>query len=97
MHRDFIGDAAQMGRHPVGKRRADAVAHIDVVAVDGNPTLRIDLHRSQRAIPAGAVILGGARDTGADHHPALRARLLLAALLPDRVLLELVQDLRCAK
>ena len=59
--------------------------------------LRIDFHASQRTVRAGAVILGGAGDAGADEDPALRrARFLLRALLPDRMLLELVENLRRA-
>ena len=46
VHGDFIGHAAQMGRHPVGKRRPEAGAHLDVIAVNGNPALRIDFHRA---------------------------------------------------
>ena len=49
--RDFIGHAAQMGRHPVGQRRPDAVAHLDVIAVDGDPALRIDFHRRPASSP----------------------------------------------
>src|ERR1700732_5471797 len=86
-----------MGRHPVGQRRADAGAHIDMIAVDGDPALRIDFHRAQRAVRAATVILGGAGDAGADDDPALMpACSLLAALLPDRMLLKLVQNLRRA-
>src|SRR5579872_5698456 len=84
-----------MGRHPVGQRRADAVAHIDMIAVDGDAALRVDFHRALRAVGAAAVVLGGGGDAGADDDPALLpARFLLAALLPDRVLLDLVQNLR---
>src|ERR1700726_2929472 len=87
-----------MGRHPIGQRRADAVAHIDMIAMDGDPALRIDFHRAQRAVRAATVILGGAGDAGADDDPALLpARLLLGALLPDRVLLDLVENLRRAE
>jgi hypothetical protein len=94
VHRNFIGHAAQMGRHPVGQRRADAVAHIDVIAVDGDPASRVDFHRRLRAVRSGAVILGDASHAGADDDPALlAARFLLGALLPDRMLLQLVQDL----
>jgi hypothetical protein len=61
------------------------------------PALRIDFHGPQRTVRAAAVILGGAGDAGADDDPALLpARFLVGALLPDRVLLELVQNLRRA-
>ena len=97
MHRDVVGDAAEMERHPIGQRRADAVAHIDMIAVDGDPALRIDFHRALRAVRATTVILGGAGDAGADGEAALLpARFLLGALLPDRVLLDLVEKLRRA-
>ena len=49
--RDFVGDAAQMGRHPVGERGPDAVAHLDVIAMDGNAAIRVDFHRPQRSSP----------------------------------------------
>ena len=51
MHRDFVGDAAQMGRHPIGQRRPDAVAHLDMIAMDGNPAVRVDFHRRERRSP----------------------------------------------
>src|ERR1700693_2719696 len=68
-----------------------------MIAADGDAALRIDFHSSQGTVRAATVILGGAGDAGADDDPALLpARLLLAALLPDRVLLKLVQNLRRA-
>ena len=97
VHGDFIGHAAQIGRHPVGKRRPDAVAHVNVIAVDGDPALRIDFHPAERTVRAGAVILVGAGHAGADSDPALLpARFVHGALLPDRVTLELVENLRRA-
>src|SRR6202167_3396595 len=86
-----------MSRHPVGQRRADTVAHVDMIGMDGDPALRVDLHRALRTVRAAAVILGGGGDAGTDGEPALvAARFLLRALAPDRVLLDLVQKLRRA-
>ena len=51
VHRDFIGHAARMGRHPVSQRRADA--HIEMIAADGgcnaSSSLRSRIMSSQRA------------------------------------------------
>ena len=51
---------------------------------------------SHRAIAAGAVVLGDAGDAGADENSLRRSGFLLGALLPDRMLLELVEDFRGA-
>src|SRR5215475_3645713 len=65
--------------------------------MDGNPAVGSDFDGSQRTIAAGAVVLGGAGDAGTDENARLLSpRLLLGALLPDRMLLQLVQDLRRA-
>ena len=49
------------------------------------------------AVGSAAVILGDAGHAGADHDPGLlSARFLRRALLPDRVLLQLVENLRRA-
>src|ERR1700733_12671432 len=86
-----------MGPHAVGQRRADTVAHVDMIGMDGDPALRVDFDRALRAVRAAAVVLGGCGDAGTDGEPALlAARSLLRALLPDRVLLDLVQKLRRA-
>src|SRR5579863_2144238 len=81
--------------HPVGQCRADTVAHVDMVGMDGDPALRVDFDDALRTIRAATVILGGDGDAGTDGEPALlAARFLLRALAPDRVLLDLVQKLR---
>ena len=47
--------------------------------MDGDPAIRIDLHRAERTVRPGAVILGGAGDAGADENSGLLpARLLMA-------------------
>ena len=95
--RNCVGHAAQVSRHPVGERRPDAVAHLDVIAMDRDPALRVDFHRPSEAVRAGAVDLGDASDAGADEHAGLApARLLLGPLPPDRMLFQLVQNLRRA-
>ena len=60
-------------------------------------TVGSDLDGSQHRIPSGAVVLAGGGDAGPDEDSRLpSARLLLGALVPDRMLLQLVQDLRGA-
>src|SRR5204863_457482 len=76
----------------------DNGAHIGLIAVDGDPALRIDFHPAQRAVRAATVILGSAGDAGAGDDPTLLpACFLLGSLLPDRVVLDLVQNLRRAE
>ena len=82
-----------MARDAIGQGRPDAVAHLDMVAVDRDMALRIDFDRAQRAVRTGAVILGDAGDAGADEDAALRSCLLPGAVAPDRMLLQPVQDL----
>ena len=82
---------------PIGGRRPNAGAHLDVVTMDGDPAVGIDFDGCQRAVASGAVVLGGASDAGTDENSRLlSARLLLGTLLPDRMLLQLIQDLRRA-
>ena len=52
-HRDFVGDAAEMDRHAVGERRADAVAHLDMIAIDRDPAVRrsISTRPSEQSAP----------------------------------------------
>ena len=60
-------------------------------------TVGSDLDGSQYRIPSGAVVLAGAGDARTDENSSLLpARLLLRALVPDRMLLQLIQDLRGA-
>src|SRR5262245_34146635 len=95
--RDFVGDGTQMRGDAIGRRRPNAGADLDAVAMDGNPAIGSDFDGCQRAIASGAVVLGGTRDAGTDENSRLLSpRLLLGALLPDRMLLQLVQDLRRA-
>src|SRR5260221_13239979 len=78
----------------IGRRRAHAVAHLGVATTDCNMAVRSDFDRSHRTAPSGAVVLGGARDAGTDENSRLlSARLLLGTLLPNRMLLQLSQDL----
>src|SRR5262249_57344623 len=90
---DFVGDGTQMRGDAIGRRRPDAIADLDAVATDGNPAVGSDFDGSQRTIAAGAVVLGGAGDAGTDENSCLSARLLVGALLPDRMLLQLIQNL----
>ena len=78
-HRDLIGDAAEMERDPVGQRGADAVAHLDMVAMDGDAALRADFDRPSEQSAAGAVILGDAGDAGADQDPVVCPRAFSSA------------------
>ncbi len=95
--RHLVGHAAEMRCHAVGERGADAVAHLDGIGMDRDPAVRVDLHRAQRAVGAGAVVLGRAGHAGPDQRSRLaRARLLRGAVAPDRVRLELVENLRRA-
>ena len=71
-HRDFVRDRAQMRCDTVGERGTDAVAHLDMVAIDRDPAVAVDFHASQRAVRAGAVILGDAGHAGADENAAPR-------------------------
>src|SRR6266851_7065301 len=82
---------------PIGRRRPNAVAHLGVVTTDCNMAVRSDFDRSHRTVPSGAVVLGGTRDAGTDENSRLlSACLLVGTLLPDRMLLQLIQDLRGA-
>ena len=51
LQRDFVSDATQMRCNPIGQRCPDAVAHLGAVAIDGNPTVGVDLDRSQASSP----------------------------------------------
>ena len=93
---DLVGHPAQIGRDPICHRGADAVSHLHAVAVDRDAAARVDLDRAERAVRAGAVILGAASHAGADDKPLLCPRLLFGALPPDRMLFQLVEDLRRA-
>src|SRR5262245_61930716 len=91
---DFVGDGTQMRGDAIGRRRPDAGADLDAVATDGNPAVGSDFDGSQRTIATGAVVLGGTRDAGTDENSRLlSARLLVGALLPDRMVLQLIQNL----
>ena len=81
-----------MERDPVGKRGADAVAHLGMIAIDGDLAVGRQFDTPQRTIGTGAIVLGHTRNTGTDEHALRRGRFLLRALLPDRMLLELVED-----
>ena len=81
-----------MDRDPVGKRGADTVAHLGMITIDRNLAVGRQLNTPKRTIGAGTVVLGHTRNTGTDEHALRRGRFLLRALLPDRMLLELVQD-----
>src|SRR5262249_59913652 len=92
--RDFVGDATQMRCDAIGYRCSNAGAHLDVVTMDGDPAVRREFDGCQRTVASGAVVLGHASDAGTDENSLLCARLLLGALLPDRMLLQLIEDLR---
>ena len=94
---DLVGDAAQMRCDPIGRRCPDSVADFGGVATDRDMTVGSDLDGSQYRIPSGAVVLAGAGDARPDENSRLPpARLLLRALVPDWMLLQLIQDLRGA-
>src|ERR1700730_13013061 len=94
---DLVGDATQMRCDPIGGRCPNAVAHLYAVTADGDPAIRRDFDGPQRTVPSGAVVLGGTRDAGTDENSRLlSACLLVGTLLPDRMLLQLIQDLRGA-
>src|SRR5271169_97915 len=79
--------------NPIGQRCPNAIAHLGAVAIDGNLTVGSDFDGSQARVPSGAVVLGGTRDAGTDENSRLlSARLLVGALLPDRMLLQLIED-----
>src|SRR5262245_54897458 len=89
--RDFVSDAAKMRCDPIGYRCSNAGAHLDIVAVDGDPSVGREVDGRQSAVASTAVILGGTSDAGTDKNSRLlSAGLLLGALLPDRVSLQLV-------
>jgi len=46
-HRHLVGDGAEVRRHAVGERGADAVAHLDMVAKDCDPAVPVDFHAPQ--------------------------------------------------
>src|SRR5262249_57478607 len=74
-----------------------AGANVEVVRVDGDRACGINLDGPQDTIASGAVVLGRAGDAGTDENSRLSsARLLLGPFLPDRMLLQLIQDLRGA-
>ena len=84
--RHLVGDTAEMDRHPVSQRGSDAIAHLDMIAMDRNVTVRAEFHPSKRAVPTGAVTLGDAGDTGADEDSAMvQPCFFLRALSPDRM------------
>ena len=70
--RHFVGDRAEIDRYPIGQRGADTVAHLDMVAIDRDFTLRRELDPSQRTIGPGAVVLGHTGGPGADENTRLR-------------------------
>src|SRR5262249_13829099 len=79
--RDFVSDATQMRRDPIGDRCSNAGAHLDVVTMDGDPAFGVNLDGPQRTVASGAVVLGRASDAGTDENSRLlSARLLLGAL-----------------
>src|SRR5262249_61420343 len=91
------GEDPRRGGRACGARRPKAGADLDAVEMDGNPAMGSDFDGPQRTIAAGAVVLGGTRAPGTDENSRLLSpRLLLGALLPDRMLLQLVQNLRRA-
>jgi len=95
--RDLIGNATKVHCDPIGERCSNAGAHLDVVTMDGDPAVGSNFDRCERTVASGAVVLRSASDAGTDENsPLLSARLLLGPLLPDRMLLQLVQDLRRA-
>jgi hypothetical protein len=78
----------------IGGRCPNAVAYLDAVTADRDPAIRRDFDGSQRTVPAGAVVLGGTCDADTDEKSRLlSACLLVGTLLPDRMRLQLVQDL----
>ena len=91
-HRDFVSDRTEMHRDSVGERGADAVAHLGMIAIDRDLAVGRQFDTPQRTIGAGAIVLGHTRNAGTDEHARRRGRFLLRALLPDRMLLELVED-----
>jgi hypothetical protein len=58
---DLVGDATQMRCDPIGDRRPNAIADLYAVTADRDPAIRRDFHGSQRTVPSGAIVLGGAR------------------------------------
>lgn len=92
---DLVGDATQMRCNPIGNRCPNAVAYLYAVTADCDSAIRRDFDGSQRAVPSSAVVLGGTCDAGTDENPRLlSACLLVGTLRPDRMLLQLIQDLR---
>ena len=55
-----------MAGDAVRERGADAVAHLDMVAEDRDLAVGAELDAAERAVRAGAVVLGDAGDAGAD-------------------------------
>ncbi len=92
--RHFVGHAAEIDSHTVGKRGSDAVAHLHMIAIDRDSAVRAEFHTPERTIRAGAVVLGDAGNAGTDKSSVLlRTGFFQRALLPDRMLFELVQNL----
>ncbi len=83
-----------MHRYAVGQRGSDAVAHLDMVAIDQNLAVRAEFDASERTVSTAAVILADAGDAGTDQDLAvLQAGFFFRTLPPDRMHFELVQDL----
>ena len=91
-HGDFVRDAAQIGCHPTGDCRPDAVAHLGAVAIDGNLAIARDFDGTERSIASSAVILRRTGDAGTGENSRLTARLLLCTPRPDRMLLKFIED-----
>src|SRR5262249_48826590 len=95
--RDFVSNATKVRCDSIGYRCSNAGSHLDVVTMDSDPAFGINLDGPQRTIASGAVVLGRASDAGtAQNSRLLSACLLFSALLPDRMLFQLIQNLRGA-
>src|SRR5262245_28763900 len=64
--RDFVSNATKMRCDPIGDRCSNAGAHLDVVAMDGDPAVGSNLDGSQGSVASAAVVLGSASDSGTD-------------------------------